>query len=126
MTSKTHSSPHLFNNPWRYFAYQCPLLSSTDFAYLLHLTPWLGHQHYCRFSPHQHLSSICRSLLLLPMTANIPSFKHHIPLKHNVKYIYAVKPTAPNTAHFFRYCAHSAPSPGIGLGNIYMDIMPIC
>ena len=47
-------------------------------------------------------------------TTKLHSFEHHIPLKHDVKYIYAVNPTAPNTVYFFEYRGHGAPPPGIG------------
>ena len=57
------------------------------------------------------------------ITAKLHSFEHHIPLKHDVKYIYAVNPTAPNTVYFFEYRGHSTPLPGIGtLGDVYVDI----
>ena len=55
--------------------------------------------------------------------ANLRSFEHHIPLKHDVKYIYAVNHTVPNTVYFFEYCGHGAPPPEIGaLGDVYVDV----
>ena len=42
------------------------------------------------------------------------SFKHHIPLKHDIKYTYAVNPMASNTVYFFEYHGPCAPPPGIG------------
>src|SRR5882762_4414451 len=54
--------------------------------------------------------------------ANLRKFEHHIPLKHDIKYIYAVNPSLPNTVYFFEYRGPSAPLAGLGAsGDVYVD-----
>jgi hypothetical protein len=56
--------------------------------------------------------------------ARLRSFRHHIPLKHDVKYIYAAaNPVSPNDIYFFEYRCHGTPSPELGaLGDVYIDL----
>lgn len=57
------------------------------------------------------------------VTAHLRNFEHHIPLKHDVKYIYAVNPSSPNIVHFFEYRGYGAPSSTLGaLGDVYIDL----
>jgi hypothetical protein len=53
--------------------------------------------------------------------AYLRSFEHHIPLKHDVKYIYAPNPT--NIVYFYEYHGHGVPSPTLGaLGDVFLTI----
>jgi hypothetical protein len=58
------------------------------------------------------------------VTARLRSFEHHIPLKHDVKYTYAVNPPSPNVVYFFEYRGHGDPSPSTfgALGDVYVDL----
>lgn len=46
-----------------------------------------------------------------------------MPLKHDVKYTYAINPAAPNMVYFFEYHGYGPPSPTLGaLGDVYVDL----
>ena len=58
----------------------------------------------------------------LNFTAHLHSFEHHIPLKHDVKYVYSEIPSSPNNVYFFEYRGFGVPSPTLGaLGDVYVD-----
>jgi hypothetical protein len=56
------------------------------------------------------------------VSARLCNFDHHIPLKHDVKYTYAVNPSH-NIVYFFEYRGYGIPLPTLGaLGDVYIDL----
>lgn len=57
------------------------------------------------------------------VSACLRSFEHHIPLKHDAKYTYAIDPSPSNIVYFFEYHGYDVPSRILGaMGDTYVDL----
>lgn len=55
--------------------------------------------------------------------ARLRSFEHHIPLKHDAKYTFAINSSSPNFVYFFEYRGIGPPCDSFGAsGDIYIDL----